>query len=78
MADGTVLETLGIPAAAIITDAFVSSGNAMAKAQGFPGYRYSMIPHPLSSLTLEEVQQRALSVLPDVLDILGVIGDSHQ
>lgn len=72
MADGTTLEKRGIPAASIITSAFTASGNAMAKAQGYPGYRYAMIQHPLSSLTLEEVEQRAREVLPELLDILGV------
>ncbi|MBO0887363.1 MAG: hypothetical protein J2O38_08180, partial [Acidimicrobiales bacterium] len=36
------------------------------------GYRYAMIPHPLSSLTPEEVSQRAGEILPEVLSILGL------
>ena len=72
MADGTIFEKRGIPAASVTTDAFTASGNAMAKARGFPSYRYAMMPHPLSSLTPEQVHEAAMKLLPDILDILGV------
>lgn len=71
MADGTIFESRGIPAASITTDAFEASGGAMARSRGFPNYRYAKIPHPLSSLTPEQVEERARDVLPDVLEILG-------
>jgi len=44
----------------------------MARRNGFPDYRYAMIPHPLSSLNPEQVRQRAREVLPEVLAILGI------
>lgn len=72
MADGTIFEKRGIPAVAITTDAFTASGNAMAKARGFPDYRYVMMPHPLSSLTPEQVREQAKKLIPEVLEILGV------
>ena len=72
MADGTVFEKRGIPAAAIITHTFTASANAMARRNGFPDYRYAMIPHPLSSLNAEQVKQRAREALPEVLSILGI------
>ena len=72
MADGTVFEKRGIPAAAIITHTFTASANAMARRNGFPNYRYAMIPHPLSSLSAEQVRQRAREVLPEILAILGI------
>jgi hypothetical protein len=31
-----------------------------------------MIRHPLSSLSAEEVRQRAVDVLPEILAILGI------
>lgn len=46
----------------------------MARIQGYPGYRYALIPHPLSSLTPEETRARAREVLPEVLEILGITG----
>jgi hypothetical protein len=72
VADGIIFETLGVQAAAIVTDAFTLSSDAMAQTRGAPGYRYAMVPHPLSSLTREECRARAGDVLPDVLAILGL------
>jgi hypothetical protein len=72
VADGTVFEKRGIPAATIVTDSFFASADAMARSRGFPGYRYAAIPHPLSRLTPEQVKERARQVLPQILDILGV------
>jgi hypothetical protein len=72
VADGIVFERLGVPAASIVTDAFTASGNAMARRMGIPGYRYTMLPHPVSNLTPDECKQRAVDILQEVLDILGV------
>jgi hypothetical protein len=74
VADGTFFERNGIPAASICTDSFHSSGDAMARIQGYPGYHYATIPHPISSLTPEQVKDRAIAVLPEILAILGVTG----
>ena len=72
MADGIILETLGVQAATIVTDAFTLSSDAMARTKGAPGYRYATVPHPLSSLSADECRERARGVLPDVLAILGL------
>jgi hypothetical protein len=72
LADGTVFEKRGIPAAAIITHTFTATADAMARRYGYPNYRYAMIPHPLSSLNAEQVKQRAIEVLPEILSILGI------
>ncbi|MDE3076761.1 MAG: hypothetical protein KGJ86_15195 [Chloroflexota bacterium] len=72
MADGTLFERRGIPAACICTEAFTASGSAMATVQGYRDYRYALIPHPMSSLTHEECKERASAVLPEVLQILGI------
>jgi hypothetical protein len=76
VADGIVLERHGVPAASILTDAFTSSGNAMAKTMGAAGYRYAMVPHPVSNLSREECAERAVEVLPELIDILG-LGDGR-
>ena len=78
MADGTIFEKRGIPAVSVTTDAFTASGNAMAKARGFANYRYAMMPHPLSSLTPEQVQAEAIRLLPEILDILGVDAEGQK
>ena len=72
MADGTIFEKRGIPAAAIITHTFTAAADAMARRYGYPNYRYAVIPHPLSSLNAEQVKQRAIEVLPELLSILGI------
>ncbi|MBO0683090.1 MAG: hypothetical protein J2P45_08050 [Candidatus Dormibacteraeota bacterium] len=72
MADGIIFERLGLQTASILTDAFTQSASAMAKTMGAEGYRYSAIPHPLSSLSTEECHARAGEILPEILDILGV------
>ena len=71
MADGTIFEKRGVPAAAIITHTFTATADAMARRYGYPNYRYAVIPHPLSSLNAEQVKRRAIAVLPEILSILG-------
>lgn len=78
MADGTIFEKRGIPAAAIVTDSFFASANAMARSRGFPDYKYAAIPHPLARLTPDEVRERARDVLPCILEILGVEDGTSQ
>jgi len=72
VADGTVFEKRAVPAAAIITHTFINSANAMAQRNGFPDYRYAITPHPISSLSAEQVEQRAADLLPEILAILGL------
>ncbi|MDR7439382.1 MAG: hypothetical protein QN181_05740 [Armatimonadota bacterium] len=61
-----------MPAAVVITEAFLRTADAMAQTQGMPGYPYAVIPHPLSSLSPEEVRARAERVLPEVVWLLGI------
>ena len=72
MADGTIFEKKGIQAAAILTDTFRRPGDAMARVQGFADYQYATVKHPISSLNEEQIRQRALEALPQVLSILGL------
>jgi hypothetical protein len=44
----------------------------MAKVQGFPGYAFATVPHPVASLDAEQLRDAARGVLPEVLTILGV------
>ena len=65
-----ILERRGVPAAVVCTDAFRAPADAMAGLQGAPGYRYVTTPHPVAVLTPEQVRERALSVLPEVVSLL--------
>ena len=67
-----MLERRGMQTAAILTDTFRRPGDAMARVQGFTDYRYAVITHPISSLDSEQIRQRALQALPEVLAILGL------
>jgi hypothetical protein len=64
------MEQRGVPSAAICTDALKPSADAMARIQGAPGYRFAVVPHPVSSLDAEGVQAHARLAAPQVLSIL--------
>ncbi|WP_417561602.1 UGSC family (seleno)protein [Microbacterium sp.] len=72
VADGIQFERAGIPTVAITSDSFYASGRAMAQVQGFPGFEFYAVHHPFASLDADEVRERAMTALPDVLRILGV------
>ncbi len=69
-ADGVVLEAAGVPVAAIITDSFIPTADAMAALRGAPGYKYATIAHPVAVLTEDKVRERAAQVLDDVIALL--------
>ena len=70
MLDAIILEKAGIPAIPIITDAFEPTAREMAELWGLPDFRYVAMPHPLASLTAEEIDQRADALLGRVLELL--------
>jgi hypothetical protein len=72
VADATILEKSGIPAACLITNPFVRAAEAMARRNHFPSYRVALVPHPIGNLAPDQVRRRALEVLPQVVDILGL------
>jgi hypothetical protein len=67
-----MFERRGLQTATILTHTFLRPGDAMARVQGFPGYKYAVIPHPISSLDRTQVRERAEAVLPQVLELLGI------
>ena len=73
-----ILERRGVPAAVVCTDAFRAPADAMAGLQGAPGYRYVTTPHPVAILTAEQVRERALSVLPEVVSLLTAAGAGQR
>jgi hypothetical protein len=70
VADGIVFEAAGLPAAAICSDAFNVTADAMADLRGAPGYRYATTPHPVAVLTPDQVKERAAQVLGDVVALI--------
>jgi hypothetical protein len=69
-ADGVVFEAAGVPVAAIITESFIPTADAMAALRGAPGYKYATTAHPVAVLTPDKVKERAAQVLDDVVALL--------
>jgi len=65
-----MLEKAGIPAIPLITDAFDSTAKEMAELWGVPDFRFVMMPHPLASLTPDDVDQRAGELVGKILNLL--------
>ena len=70
MLDAILLEKAGIPTVPIITDEFSSTAREMADLWGVPEFRFVMMPHPLSTLTPSEMNQRAEELLEKVVGLL--------
>jgi hypothetical protein len=70
VADGIMFEAAGLPAAAVCSDAFIITADAMADLRGAPGYRYATTPHPVAVLSADQVKDRAAQVLGDVVALL--------
>lgn len=54
----------------INTSALTGVADSMATALGFPGYRYAIVAHPISSLTQDGVAALATVAAPQVLALL--------
>ena len=59
-----------MPAAAILTEPFAATGEAIAELQGFADYPFATVPHPIGSLTSAEAMAVADAVTPTVLGLL--------
>ena len=70
VADGLALEAAGIPAVVVCSDAFRVTADAMAALQGSPGYHYVQIQHPVAPLGPQELRQRAVTALPEIVATL--------
>ena len=70
MLDGILFEKQGVPAASIVTHVFEETGRAMAQAWGLPNYKFLSMPHPIANLTEEELDQRARTIVPQIVQLL--------
>lgn len=70
VADGIAFERAGLPAAVVLTDAFLTTGRMMAEVQGAPDYEWITTQHPMASLTEDEVRERARGLLSQVVGSL--------
>jgi hypothetical protein len=66
MHDTVELETRGLPTAMIITSEFQLEATVQRDALGMTALDAVVIEHPLSSLTDDEIAQRAAQALPQI------------
>ena len=59
-----------MPTAVICTDQFIESAKAQAAICGNPGYPFVVVPHPIGSLTADELRARARAAATQVIAIL--------
>jgi len=64
MHDSVDLEARGLPTAVIVTSEFLLEARTQRDALGMTALEPVVIAHPLSSLTDEEIGQRAQAALP--------------
>jgi hypothetical protein len=69
MHDSVELETRGLPTALIITTEFQLEAQVQRDALGMGALDPVVIEHPLSSLTDEEIAQRAAQALPQIRSV---------
>ena len=73
VADAIMFEQRGVQAAAVLTDAFIKAGDAMARRYGMNGYRYATLPHPVENLSREESRERVGGIVEEIASILGLV-----
>jgi hypothetical protein len=64
--DAIIFEKLGVPAVPIITKPFQPTADAIAKLHGLDGYTYAAVDHPITSLSADELAERAKVAAPIV------------
>ena len=69
MHDTVELETRGLPTAMIITTEFQLEAQVQRDALGMTALDPVVIEHPLSSLTDNEIAQRAAQALPQIQSV---------
>ena len=69
MHDTVELETRGLPTALIITTEFQLEAQVQRDALGMSALDPVVIEHPLSSLTDDEIAQRAAQALPQIQSV---------
>jgi hypothetical protein len=68
--DAIILEKSGVPAIPVVTDAFDTTAKEMAELWGVPEFRFVMIPHPLATLSPQDIDRRADELIGKVTDLL--------
>ena len=67
MHDIADLETRGVPAMFIASDAFVVAADSQSKALGFPSLQRVFVPHPIQDRTDDEMSTLADSAYDSIV-----------
>lgn len=70
MHDGVTLEAHGIPTAVLCTEPFRVTGGAVAEMAGLKDYAFVTLPHPIGSISIDVLKERAKQAAPLVERIL--------
>ena len=65
-----LLEARGVPAALVVTEPFVPVAARFAPTVGAPGYPSAAVPHPISSVSDDDLRKYAAAVADEVTDLL--------
>ena len=67
MHDGVFFEDHGIPTATVVSSEFVRAARAQADALGATAYRTVVVPHPIQTLTRDEMRTLADKAFDEIL-----------
>ena len=70
MHDALAAERRGILAAAVMTDRFVVTAEAVVDLNGLADYPFVVIPHPIASDSDQELKAKADASLARIVDVL--------
>lgn len=71
MRDGIALARLGLPAVALVTEAFWEQGNFVARAAGMRSIPRLELPHPVAGSGRESMARVAAALVPRIVEALG-------
>jgi hypothetical protein len=70
--DAISFARLGIPAVAIVSEAFWAQGDFVARSIGMPDVPRVQIPHPVSGSGRENMQRVANDIASELVRVLGI------
>jgi hypothetical protein len=74
--DAVRLEQVGMPTVAIVTTEFELEARLQCEARGMAGLQTAVATHPISSLTLDQLEERAAEIAPQARRIwFGTAGE---
>jgi hypothetical protein len=71
--DAISFAKLGIPAVAIVSEAFWAQGDFVSGSLGMPDVPRVQIPHPVSGSGRENMQRVANNIVVELISTLGII-----